>query len=110
MPMAPPRPCSCGRLHCGAHQVPAWRTRTGPPVPRMRGRALQRRRTQLFTAQPWCVDCLTHGRHTRAIIRDHVIPLAEGGRDDASNEQGLCQDCSDAKTRAESLRGVRRTR
>jgi 5-methylcytosine-specific restriction enzyme A len=40
--------------------------------------------------------------------RDHVIPLAEGGQDDASNEQGLCDPCHEAKSLAESLRARRR--
>ena len=45
---------------------------------------------------------------TVATIRDHVVPLAEGGEDDEENVQPLCQDCSDAKTREESKRGQRR--
>jgi 5-methylcytosine-specific restriction protein A len=79
-----------------------------PPPARIRGRALQRLRGDLFARSPWCVVCLTHGRQIRATIRDHVIPLAEGGRDDATNEQALCARCSDVKTQAESARGVRR--
>jgi 5-methylcytosine-specific restriction protein A len=114
MAIAPPRPCShpgCGRFRCQnpAHQVAAWRTHDRPIVQRIRGRELQRRRAQLFARQPWCVVCLGEGRHTRATVRDHVVPLSEGGSEDVRNEQGLCQDCSDAKTRAESQRGVRRS-
>jgi 5-methylcytosine-specific restriction enzyme A len=106
--MAPPRPCpTCGRLHCSAHHVPAWRTRKAPP-PRTRGRELQRRRARLFSTNPWCVTCAKEGRRTLATIRDHVIPLAEGGCDDETNEQGLCQRCSDRKTQDEAKRGVQR--
>jgi 5-methylcytosine-specific restriction enzyme A len=111
MAMAPPRPCpqpKCGRLNCQVHLVPAWRTRTGPPLPRIRGRKLQQLRARLFARQPWCVTCLTVGRQSRATIRDHTIPLAEGGRDDETNEQGLCAACSTVKTEAESKRGVQR--
>jgi len=109
MPTAPPRPCpQCGRLHCQAHQVEAWRTRRRPVVVRIRGRRLQQIRARLFAASPWCVLCLKAGRTTRATIRDHVIPLAEGGPDDETNEQALCWQCSDAKTRAEAKRGIRR--
>ncbi len=107
MAMAPPRPCPrprCGRLNCQLHQVPAWRTRSSPPVVRIRGRQLQAMRARLFARYPFCVVCITG----RATIRDHTIPLAEGGRDDASNEQALCRRCSDAKTRTESARGMRR--
>ena len=113
MAMAPPRPCShpkCHALHCTQHAVAAWRTHCRPVVTRIRGRALQRLRQDLFARQPWCVACAKVGRQTRPTIRDHTIPLGEGGRDDKTNEQALCQTCSDTKTRAESARGVRRGR
>jgi 5-methylcytosine-specific restriction protein A len=45
------------------------------------------------------------GRVRVASIRDHIVPLAEGGRDDESNVQPLCEECSDAKTIEESKRG-----
>lgn len=83
-------------------------TKAGLPTVRIRGRALQRLRARLFARQPWCVLCPTRGTHHLATIRDHIVPLAEGGRDDETNEQGLCQACSDLKTREESARGVRR--
>jgi hypothetical protein len=44
-----------------------------------------------------------------ATVRDHIVPLAEGGTEDESNIQPLCLDCSDAKTERESMRGVRRS-
>jgi hypothetical protein len=113
MAMAPPRPCpvpKCGRLRCTRHPVVAWRPADTPPIPRIRGRQLQRMRARLFAASPWCVACLERGQHTRATIRDHVIPLGEGGLDDQTNEQPLCRDCSDAKTNAEAQRGVARAR
>jgi len=62
-------------------------------------------RRRLFERQPFCVECLKDGRYVAATIRDHVMPLAEGGADDESNEQGLCQHHSDLKTQRESLRG-----
>jgi 5-methylcytosine-specific restriction protein A len=110
MAMAPPRPCGnprCGKLNCTEHLVESWRTRDRPTVTRIRGRELQRRRGRLFARQPWCVKCLPDGRHTKPTIRDHIIPLAEGGTEDESNEQALCLDCSDRKTEGESLRGIR---
>jgi 5-methylcytosine-specific restriction enzyme A len=113
MAMAPPRPCSipkCGRINCQRHVATDWRPRAGPPVPRIRGRELQRRRARLFAKNPWCVRCLKQGRQTRATIRDHVIPLGEGGRDDETNEQALCATCSKEKTNEESKRGARRAR
>jgi len=83
-------------------------TSSAPAPPRIRGRDLQRRRAALFARAPWCALCPKRGTRNRATIRDHIIPLREGGRDDDSNEQGLCQTCSDIKTREESARGVRR--
>lgn len=108
MPTAALRPCkTCGQVGCEAHVRAPWRTQ-GPPTPRIRGAKLQRLRATLFDRQPLCVHCLAQGRTTRATIRDHVVPLAEGGPDDETNVQPLCQDCSDAKTREESRRGIRR--
>lgn len=80
-----------------------------PGTPRIRGRRLQRMRASLFARKPWCALCEKAGRRTRATIRDHIIPLAEGGADDETNEQGLCLDCNDAKSEEEAKRGVRRS-
>ena len=114
MAVAPRRPCSqpkCSQLQpCTLHPVIAWRPRFGPPVCRVRGRKLQQLRLQLFRRQPWCVLCLEQKVYTTPTIRDHIVPLAEGGRDDTTNEQALCGDCSDRKTQRESARGVRRSR
>jgi 5-methylcytosine-specific restriction protein A len=118
MTIAPPRPCAkagCRRLavaggRCRIHLKPAWHPAAAPPPARIRGRALQDARAALFAAHPYCVACLALGRHTRATIRDHRIPLAEGGPDDATNVQPLCQAHSDHKTRAEARRGRARWR
>jgi 5-methylcytosine-specific restriction protein A len=91
------------------HTVAAWRTQGHTPR-RIRGRELQRLRAALFARQPWCVRCLKDGRRTRPTIRDHIVALAFGGRDDESNEQALCADCSTSKTEAESRRGAHRSR
>jgi 5-methylcytosine-specific restriction protein A len=61
-------------------------------------------RRALFDAQPLCVVCARDGRVTAATIRDHLVPLAEGGTDAPTNIQALCQACSDAKTASESRR------
>lgn len=74
----------------------------------MRGRKLQQARQRLFAEQPLCVLCLQQGRYALATIRDHIVPLAEGGVDDDTNVQGLCNDCSDTKTRQEAKRGLSR--
>jgi len=66
----------------------------------------------LFARAPWCALCPKRlgklVKPNRATIRDHKIPVSEGGTEDVENEQGLCQTCSDIKTREESARGVRR--
>jgi hypothetical protein len=73
---------------------------------RIRGRALQRARAALFARSPWCAGCEADGRQVRATIRDHLLPLAEGGTDDVENTQGLCLDCFEAKKEDEARRGV----
>ena len=110
MPLMPPHRCSgCGQLvvgRCPTCQRPAWQR--SQPVVRMRGRRLQRARLALLSKQPWCVPCLKRGIRTISTIRDHIIPLAEGGADDDTNVQAICEDCHDAKTREESRRGIQR--
>ena len=86
-----------------------WGSDRRPPISRIRGRKLQRLRADLFARFPWCVLCPKRGTHNRSTIRDHTIPLAEGGRDDATNEQAICVDCSRIKTDEESKRGLRRS-
>ena len=108
MPNAPPRACYCGRIGCTVHARPkGWGARAITP-PRVRGRALQRLRARLFEESPLCVLCLAEHRTTVATIRDHVIPLTEGGIDDDSNTQALCSACHDAKTEQEAKRGIAR--
>jgi 5-methylcytosine-specific restriction protein A len=107
MPDAALRPCrTCGVVKCTQHVREHWQHRQ--PVQRIRGRKLQQMRQRLFQQQPLCVLCLQHGRHALATIRDHIIPLAEGGLDLESNTQPLCQACSDAKTQREADRGKAR--
>jgi 5-methylcytosine-specific restriction protein A len=43
-------------------------------------------------------------------VRDHVIPLAEGGPDNAENAQGLCENCHDRKTEQDAKRGTAKWR
>jgi 5-methylcytosine-specific restriction enzyme A len=65
-------------------------------------------RAALFKADPLCAECKRNGLVRLATQRDHIIPLAEGGLDQESNTQGLCYDCHEGKSLAESLRGRRR--
>jgi 5-methylcytosine-specific restriction protein A len=65
-------------------------------------------RKRLFAESPLCVLCAALGRARPATIRDHIVPLAEGGSDDDRNVQALCVDCSDTKTQREAERGLAR--
>ena len=99
MPMAPPRACAtCGRPGCLVHRRPAWHH--AQPVDRIRGPRLQQLRDDLFRTQPFCAHCGV----AVATIRDHVVPLCDGGLDVEANTQGLCAACHDAKTITESTR------
>lgn len=111
MPMAAPRPCThpgCRALvrdgsgRCAEHPS-SWVKRK--PTKRITGRRLQAMRAALFARQPFCEECARQGRHNLATQRDHRIPLAEGGADDPTNEQALCDPCHEAKSQAEALRG-----
>jgi 5-methylcytosine-specific restriction protein A len=110
MPTAAPKPCTVcavlvtdGTTRCAGHKVKQWVAR--PEVQRTRGRILQRQRAALFMREPLCRMCSQQGRVSQASIRDHIVPLAEGGSDDDSNIQPLCRSCSDIKTAQESAKG-----
>jgi 5-methylcytosine-specific restriction protein A len=111
MPLAPPRACVPGCRHmrgrCPVHDqqrataATAWAQPSRTTEVRTR-RASDRRR--LLQANPICVLCWT----APSTIRDHIVPLAEGGPDTAENTQALCKPCHDIKSQAEAARGVRR--
>lgn len=118
MPVSAPKPCSapgCGVLvrdgtsRCPKHPKPQW-AKSVTATKRTTGRKLQTMRAALFTRSPLCVVCEAEGKVTLATQRDHIKPLAEGGMDDDSNTQALCDACHDVKSKAESARGVARSR
>ena len=109
MPSSPPKPCSeCGVLvrdgtnRCEQHRR-VWVK--AKPTKRVTGRRLQAMREALFSRKPMCAECERKGFFRPATQRDHIVPLAEGGLDDESNEQGLCDDCHREKSLAEAVRG-----
>jgi 5-methylcytosine-specific restriction protein A len=87
---------------------PAWTSTHGQP--RIRGRKLQRLRQRLFDAHPLCVVCLAQGKYTIATIRDHIVNVAEGGADNETNTQAICESCHAQKTQTEAERGKARAR
>lgn len=93
---------------CPVHQTPTsgkgWHASPLAPK-RISGRRLQRLRLDLFTREPFCRTCAAAGRMVLAEVRDHIIPLAEGGTDDDSNIAPICRACSDAKSQREAARG-----
>jgi 5-methylcytosine-specific restriction enzyme A len=95
------------RAHNAAH---GWGKTEDHTATRLRGRALQVARQRLFADEPFCRECAAAGKRTLADIRDHIIPLAEGGLEVPENTQPLCKDCSDRKTQQESRRGLQRNR
>lgn len=113
VPTAPLHPCpakGCGVLvskgRCAKHGGPhKWDAPRANPVVRKRGHWLMDARRRLFERQPLCEPCQQAGRLTVATIRDHKIPLAEGGTEDESNEQAICEPCHRAKSQQEAMRG-----
>lgn len=111
--MSAPRPCSytgcrelaCAGGRCEQHRIASWSRTPGTAVKRVTGRRLQRERARLFEREPLCVLCKPRGLVAAATQRDHIIPLAEGGKDEDANIQGLCDACHREKTLAEALRG-----
>lgn len=98
-----------GTSRCVAHKSEAW-AKKPTATKRITGRKLQRLRAELFSTNPLCVECAKQGHTTLATQRDHIVALTDGGADDESNTQGLCEPCHEAKSLAERLRAQRRAR
>lgn len=118
MPRSAPKPCTapgCGVLvhdgsgRCAKHPRQAWGKQV-TATKRVTGRRLQQLRQELFRRSPLCAECERLGRVTLATQRDHIKPLAEGGTDDDTNVQGLCEPCHEEKSLQERLRAQRRAR
>ena len=65
-------------------------------------------RDDLIKRRRWCED--PYGRHPYAnvpgTVRDHVVPLNQGGKDNKSNEQLLCVSCHNYKIAHDGSRRV----
>lgn len=114
---APLRYCTKGRRcphkvsatqPCPVHPSKPWAGTA--KTPRVRGRKLQALRKELFQREPLCRLCMANGRVVLATIRDHIVPLAEGGQDVEHNTQPICDACSATKSHAEAARGRERRR
>lgn len=77
---------------------------------RLTGWANTKARRELFHSEPLCRECFKNGRMVIATIRDHIVALAFGGKEEPSNVQPLCAECHDAKSKREAAEGARRHR
>ena len=77
----------------------------GVGTERIRGGRLTKIRERILLRD--CYTCRVCGRVGTDLVVDHIIPLADGGREDDSNRQALCVACHDAKSeREEKGRGA----
>ena len=87
----------------------AWEPGRGRAHRRVRGRAGQKARAEVLAEEIYCRSCLAAGRHVRACVVDHVVPLAwvPRGYDPEArwNKQALCDPCHDAKSLEERQDG-----
>jgi len=65
---------------------------------RLAGTTLQRIRKEHFRKFPLCVHCEARGIVRLAVELDHIVALANDGRDAHDNRQGLCKECHAVKT------------
>lgn len=119
MPVAAPRPCrhaGCGKLVrggslCAAHlgdqkEGKFADARRGSRHERGYGSAWDKLRQRILRRDSGlCQPCLKSGLVTAANQVDHITPKAEGGADDESNLQAICDACHKAKTAAEARAG-----
>lgn len=68
---------------------------------RMTGERLQRLRLELWVQNPLCKSCLKLTQYPYGFHIDHIVPLWQGGGENAANRQLLCVNCHDLKTIAE---------
>ena len=69
---------------------------------RTRGSKWMKIRARWLREHPLCVMCEAKGYARPATQLDHIIPLIDGGKDDESNYQSLCEPCHKDKTAAEA--------
>ena len=70
-------------------------------VERVRGRKAVEARKRFLYNEPLCRQCNARGIVRIATQVDHIIALVNGGSDDDSNKQPLCDECHKTKTAAD---------
>lgn len=99
---------TCQHIGCTALGTGGWCERHRPkpidnrPTARERGYDWKWYRfAHRFMCRPenrWCARCKEQGRHVRAEVADHVVPVWAGGAHcDAENTQPLCRSCNRLK-------------
>lgn len=68
---------------------------------RITGRKLQAIRAYHRSLNPLCVECQRLGVVREWTQLDHIVALVNGGLDEPSNRQGLCDEHHKAKTEAD---------
>jgi 5-methylcytosine-specific restriction protein A len=117
LPTKTRKPCAvCGVLisegsRCEVHRLPRLLpVKDNRPTANARGYDYEwrKKRNAYIMAHPWCVDPygLHAGTPIRALIVDHIKPRRQGGADDESNYQGLCQACHNIKTARDGSRSA----
>jgi len=107
MPTAAPIACRvCHRIGCTVHERRPFDRNSDDK--RLSSGKTETARRKLFKRSPWCVLCLRDNRFTIATIRDHIVPLSEGGTDTDDNTQALCVACHDQKSARENVHGKAR--
>ena len=81
---------------------PMTQTRNPEAEQRIRGRRWMTIRARYLREHPLCVECQRRGYAIPATELDHIIPLIDGGKDDPSNYQGLCETHHKEKTAEEA--------
>ena len=115
MPRKPKHPCSylgCGKLtdgrYCNEHRQTTQhyynRYERDPDTNKRYGRAWRRIWLQYIQSHPLCEQCEREGRLTPAEEVHHIVPLTDGGTNDAGNLMALCKSCHSKITVAGSNR------
>lgn len=65
------------------------------------GASWRKLRDWILSKEPCCRPCRQAGRTRLAAAVDHILPKADGGSDDESNLQPICDECHRMKTARE---------
>ena len=107
-----PQPClepgcrtyAYGTSRCNYHEAVKGRVKQAKRKA-AGGDGAARRLREALNREGWCVcaACGVDGFAGRYQV-DHIVALADGGSDVATNVQALCKACHDAKTAVENKR------